>query len=202
MFSSLSWQFPVSDLLQKFDLPARWKTFLLEQFHDAIEDLRVAWPDLQSLEVHFRDIENFDPEFAQDIIDNPDDHIEASIRVLREVLIEAGAKGMNPFVRLVGFPKDMHRTVRQLRADDIGKMLSIEGLVSKITSVRPRIYRASFMCESCGPGHQIIIEQPNEQELIEPMECSLSGGGCGTAKRDTRFHLLTRVSEMIINQFI
>ena len=152
MFSSLSWQLPVSDLLQKFDLPARWKTFLLEQFHDAIEDLRVTWPDLQSLEVHFRDIENFDPEFAQDIIDNPDDHIEASIRVLREVLIEAGAKGMNPFVRLVGFPKDMHRTVRQLRADDIGKMLSIEGLVSKITSVRPRIYRASFMCESCGPG--------------------------------------------------
>ena len=145
MFSSLSWQLPVSDLLQKFDLPARWKTFLLEQFHDAIEDLRVTWPDLQSLEVHFRDIENFDPEFAQDIIDNPDDHIEASIRVLREVLIEAGAKGMNPFVRLVGFPKDMHRTVRQLRADDIGKMLSIEGLVSKITSVR-RIYRASFMC--------------------------------------------------------
>ena len=106
MFSSLSWQLPVSDLLQKFDLPARWKTFLLEQFHDAIEDLRVTWPDLQSLEVHFREIENFDPEFAQDIIDNPDDHIEASIRVLREVLIEAGAKGMNPFVRLVGFPKD------------------------------------------------------------------------------------------------
>ena len=202
MFSSLSWQLPVSDLLQKFDLPARWKTFLLEQFHDAIEDLRVTWPDLQSLEVHFRDIENFDPEFAQDIIDNPDDHIEASIRVLREVLIEAGAKGMNPFVRLVGFPKDMHRTVRQLRADDIGKMLSIEGLVSKITSVRPRIYRASFMCESCGPGHQIIIEQPNEQELIEPMECSLSDGGCGKAKRDTRFHLLTRDSEMINNQFI
>ena len=54
MFSSLSWQPPVSDLLQKFDLPARWKTFLLEQFHDAIEDLRVTWPDLQSLEVHFR----------------------------------------------------------------------------------------------------------------------------------------------------
>ena len=75
---------------------------------------------------HFRDIENFDPEFAQDIIDNPDDHIEASIRVLREVLIESGAKGMNPFVRLVGFPKDMHRTVRQLRADDIGKMFGLE----------------------------------------------------------------------------
>ena len=43
----------------------------------------------KALEVHFRDIENFDPEFAQDIIDNPDDHIEASIRVLREVLIES-----------------------------------------------------------------------------------------------------------------
>ena len=166
MFSSLSWQLPVSDLLQKFDLPARWKTFLLEQFHDAIEDLRVTWPDLQSLEVHFRDIENFDPEFAQDIIDNPDDHIDASIRVLREVLIEAGAKGMNPFVRLVGFPKDMHRTVRQLRADDIGKMLSIEGLVSKITSVRPRIYRASFCVRVVGQATKSSSSSPTNRNSL------------------------------------
>ena len=184
----------------EFDLPARWRSLLTEQFSDEIHDLQVTWPDNQGLLVDYRVIEAFNPEFASSIIDKPDGHLSAANRVLRDLLIEGGAKGLNPFIRVVGLPPDRHRTVRQLRADDIGLMIGIEGIVTKISGVRPRIYRAVFACISC--GHHLTLEQPNEQELIEPIECMLADGGCGRKKRETRFELLTKDSEMINNQFV
>ncbi len=184
----------------EFDLPARWRSLLTEQFSDEIHDLQVTWPDNQGLLVDYRVIEAFNPEFASSIIDNPDGHLSAANRVLRDLLIEGGSKGLNPFIRVIGLPPDRHRTVRQLRADDIGLMIGIEGIVTKISGVRPRIYRAVFACISC--GHHLTLEQPNEQELIEPIECMLADGGCGRKKRETRFELLTKDSEMINNQFI
>jgi len=184
----------------EFDLPARWLSLLTEQFSDAIHDLQVTWPETQSLVISYRVIEAFNPEFASSIIDNPDGHLGAANRVLRDLLIEGGSKGLNPFIRLVNLPADRHRTVRQLRADDIGLMIGIEGIVTKISGVRPRIYRAVFACISC--GHHLTIEQPNEQELIEPIECMLADGGCGRKKRETRFELVSKDSELINNQFI
>ena len=43
--------------IQEFDLPARWRTLLLDNYSEAIHNLEVTWPDVQSLEVSYRDIE-------------------------------------------------------------------------------------------------------------------------------------------------
>ena len=53
--------------IQEFDLPARWRTLLLDNYSEAIHNLEVTWPDVQSLEVSYRDIESFDPDFALSI---------------------------------------------------------------------------------------------------------------------------------------
>ena len=55
--------------IQEFDLPARWRTLLLDNYSEAIHNLEVTWPDVQSLEVSYRDIESFDPDFALSIIE-------------------------------------------------------------------------------------------------------------------------------------
>ena len=56
--------------IQEFDLPARWRTLLLENYSEAIHNLEVTWPDVQSLSVSYRDIESFDPDFALSIIED------------------------------------------------------------------------------------------------------------------------------------
>jgi replicative DNA helicase Mcm len=48
----------------------------------------------------------------------------------------------------------------------------------------------------------MIINQPNEQELIEPVECEQITGGCGRPKRQTRFALNHKESILINSQFI
>ena len=62
------------------------------------------------------------------------------------------------------------------------------------------MYSATFKCVAC--EHLITIQQPNEQELINPMECSQIDGGCGLTNRQTRFQLLQERSTLTNSQFI
>jgi len=189
-----------ADMIQDFDLTARWSTLLHAHFTEDVHNIAQLWPDVQSLEVSYRTIEGFDPTFAQSILEQPDLHDDASNRALRELLADVGYGTINPWVRIVHLPSDQVRTVSQLRSDDIGLMISIDAVVTKISGVRPRMYSATFKCVAC--EHLITIQQPNEQELINPMECSQIDGGCGLTNRQTRFHLLQERSILTNSQFI
>jgi replicative DNA helicase Mcm len=190
----------VFKMLQEFDLPARWTSLIQDYFSEAVHNLAQTWPDDQSLEISYRIIEGFDTEFANDIVKNPDLHFHAANQALRQFLIDAGGAVMYPFVRIIHLPSDQVRTVSQLRADDIGQMLALDSVVTKISGVRPRIYSAVFECVAC--QHSMVINQPNEQELIEPIECEQITGGCGRVKRLTRFVLNHKESILINSQFI
>ena len=190
----------VLKMLQEFDLPARWTSLIQDHFAESVHNLAQMWPDEQSLEVSYRVIEGFDHEFAHDIVQHPELHFHASNQALRQFLMDAGHTTMYPFVRIAHLPVDQVRTVSQLRADDIGMMLAIDAVTTKISGVRPRIYAATFECVAC--GHSMVVNQPNEQELIEPIECQQLDGGCGRAKRQTRFELNQKDSILINSQFI
>lgn len=187
-------------MLQEFDLPARWTSLIQDYFSEAVHNLAQTWPDDQSLDISYRIIEGFDTEFANDIVKNPDIHFQAANQALRQFLIDAGGATMYPFVRIIHLPSDQIRTVSQLRADDIGQMLALDSVVTKISGVRPRIYSAVFQCMAC--EHTMVLNQTNEQELMEPVECEQITGGCGRPKNKTRFVLNHNESILINSQFI
>ena len=58
-----------------------------------------------------------------------------SNRALRELLADVGYGTIQSWVRIVHLPNIEVRTVSQLRSDDIGLMLSIDAVVTKITGV-------------------------------------------------------------------
>lgn len=186
--------------IQEFDLPARWTSLLQDKYSEAVHNLAKMWPDERSLDVSYREVEGYDHEFAQDILANPEHHFLAANQALRQFLLDAGEGNIMPFVRVVHLPSDQVRTVSQLRADDIGMLIAIDAVTTKISGVRPRLYTAVFECVAC--GHVIELNQPNEQELIEPLECSQIDGGCGRPKRQTRFLLQQQASFLINSQFI
>ena len=186
--------------IQEFDLPARWRTLLLENYSEAIHNLEVTWPDVQSLEVSYRDIESFDPDFALSIIEEPENNTQAANQALGLLLSELGAPRIVAFVRIIELPPDSHRTVRQLRSEDLGSMISVDAIATKIGKVLPRTYEGVFVCAAC--GHSSHINQPNEQELVEPIECFEIDGGCGRKKNQTKFVQRVEESILIDTQFI
>ena len=186
--------------IQEFDLPARWRTLLLENYSEAIHNLEVTWPDNQSLEVSYREIESFDPDFARSIIEEPENNTQAANQALGQLLSELGAPRIVAFIRIVELPPDSHRTVRQLRSEDLGFMISVDAIATKIGKVLPRTYEGVFVCAAC--GHSSRVNQPNEQELVEPVECFEIDGGCGRKKNQTKFHQRVEESILIDTQFI
>ena len=185
-------------MIQQFDLPARWKSFLQEYYSEDIHALMVRWPDLRSLEVSYGSLQEYDPEFSGFTLDHPEAFHDAGNRALREYIAEMG-EAMNPRIRITNLPIDFRREVRHIRHEDVGLLLSVDAIVSKISSVRPRIYEAQFRCSMC--GHTTVVNQPNEQELHEPFECSEIDGGCNRNRRQTRFTILPE-SPMIDHQYI
>ena len=186
--------------IQEFDLPARWRTLLIENYNEAIHNLQVSWPDIRSLEISYREIESFDPDFALSIIEEPDANIQAAEQALRLLLSELGSHKIVAFVRIIELPPDSNRSVRRLRSDDLGSMICVDAIATKIGKVLPRTYEGVFVCAAC--GHLSRISQPNEQELVEPVECFQIDGGCGRKRNQTKFHQRVEDSILIDTQFI
>lgn len=118
--------------IQEFDLPARWTSLLQDKYSEAVHNLAKMWPDERSLNVSYREVEGYDHEFAQDILANPEHHFLAANQALRQFLLDAGEGNIMPFIRIIHLPSDQVRTVSQLRADDIGMLIAIDAVTTKI----------------------------------------------------------------------
>jgi len=79
--------------------------------------------------------------------------------------------------------------VRDIRTKSVNELISIEGIVSKSTEVKPRLSKVKFACPKCGVDHTIIQE---DEELETPGQCP----NCGDIKL-TDEHILFNRTEMI-----
>ena len=123
--------------MHEADLQTRWESLLRDLFNEALHNLAVEWPDTQSVEVSYRDLERWDLDFAQSLLVQPDLHLEASKQAVKQVLVDEGHGAMDPFIRIVHLPSDQTRAISHLRAEDLGQMLSIDAVTTKISGFGP-----------------------------------------------------------------
>ncbi len=128
-----------------------------------IERLAGHYPQKRSLLIDFKELEKFDVELADQLLDNPDYLLEAfqsAIQAIDLPLLEAGE--FKPRVRFSNFPKDRDIMIRHLSAEHLSKFISVEGVVRQITDVMPKLVSAAWQCRRCGntyktpqDGHKI-----------------------------------------------
>jgi len=185
------------------DSSARWKTFFLEAKETEIFTLLSKQSMTPTLSIPFHELQAFDPDFAEDILQFPRQILNTGKDTLREICRERG-EDLDVILRVGELPRDSRRDLREIGSSDIEKLRSSDVQVIKISEIKPRMHIAAFQCESCGVTQEIM--QNNERELIEPIRClPTDQGGCGeTAGRGgaTRFNLVFNVSRLINNQWI
>tara|TARA_Y100001968_G_scaffold263889_1_gene252609 strand:+ start:1360 stop:3492 length:2133 start_codon:yes stop_codon:yes gene_type:complete len=180
------------------EIKARWMTFLEE--NSDIGALALNWPEQKSLVVSFRELFNFDQDFAKILLDNPNLFLKCGDIGLRDICKEKNYQ-ISPQIRVRDLPPDQRRAVRDIRQDDVGSMLALDAIVVKISAVRPRVVEAAFRC--CNGNCEAIqmIYQSNEQELVEPIICD-PNTGCGAERPQARFEIVPSQSIMENTQFI
>lgn len=168
-------------------LAEAWEAFIARYCWNDVLNLSTSYPERCSLSVKFTDLDNYDPRLADMLLDEPDKVLECGTRVLHKTDLCDGVTLDTCEVRVIGVPR--RKKIKELRSKDGGKLVSLDGIVTKSTEVRPKIEIATFECPFC--RHIFNVEQ-NERGFTEPYECPQENGGCG--RKAQRFILHTEKS--------
>ena len=148
------------------DFKERWATFFGRYYERQILKLASEYPEVNSIDVDYQALQNFDIALADALIDGPLPVLRSAHDALLEYDLPIECK-LDAEVRIVNVPDKTK--IRDLRSDHVGKLVSIEGLVRKATEVRPKLTEAGFECLSCG---NITSVEQDDAKLKEPAECS------------------------------
>ena len=95
-------------------------------------------------------------------------------------------------IRFSGLP--IETLLRKIGAEQIGKLLTTNGIIVRSTAIRPLITVAAYSCTAC--GEQILIPQ-DEQQMLTPTQCPMAA--CKSRKG---FKFLPNESKYIDSQNI
>jgi len=122
--------------------------FKSEKYRERISQLAVSGKS--SLIVDFIDLLTFDQSLANALLERPIEYLKYADNAAQTQLgIEASdyAEKQRVTVRIV---KLLEATpIRRMGAAHIGKLVMVEGIVVRSTSVRPMVMRAAFKCKGC-----------------------------------------------------
>ena len=170
---------------QDSDISEGWEDILgKDKYRLRISEVADNYPDKRSVFVEYADIDAYNTDFAMDILEEPDRCIPLGVSVIKNSMSSGWDPKDKINLRITGLPRDAKVEIRKLRAKHLGKLVSVEGLVRKVTPVKPRMIQARFTCGRCGA--EIWVEQ-HGMMLQEPLMCPNPNGGCN--KQANRFIL-------------
>jgi replicative DNA helicase Mcm len=184
------------------ELQSRWASVLEEAGRrPEILGLSDRYPEERSLTVTFAEIDGADSALGDVLLERPEEVIGAGQRAMRELLPVAGVEADGLRLRVIGLPPTAHRIIREIRENDLNRFIALDGIVRRVTEVRPQIRDAVFQCGACRTEFH---EPQDEASMVfrEPLECPESQGGCGKPQGRTRFRLLPEKSSYVDAQRI
>jgi replicative DNA helicase Mcm len=164
---------------------AKFEEFFSSKYKDTVFEALEKYPDERSVVVNYSELEMFDPDLADLLIEKPEDVIKASQMAIKN--IDPLGKNAELNIRFENIRNNIQ--LRYLRSKYIGKFVAVDGIVRKTDEIRPRIINAMFECRSC----MRLQEVPQTSNMIsEPALCQECGG--------RSFKLLQEESEFMDTQ--
>ncbi|MFB6113294.1 MAG: minichromosome maintenance protein MCM [Halodesulfurarchaeum sp.] len=166
------------------ELVDRFETFFRRYESEAIADLARQYPrEKKSLPVDWDDLFRFDPDFADEYLEKPTRFRDAAEEALGLYDLPVDVELADAHVRLYNLPEVTE--IREIRAEHLGTLISVRGIVRKATSVKPKIQRAAFECLRCSTRN--VVPQ-SDGGFQDPYQCE----GC---EREGPFQFLTDAQE-------
>ena len=160
-----------------FSSPDIWREFFEAYYRDELNKLAdsIEMNGSRSLYVNFlRDLAIFrEGRLAEELLEMPDvvmRHANEGLAIA-ENIHDVSLEGC--IARFINLPLSRRILVRDLRSEHIAKFVAIEGIVRKVTEVRPKVVRAAFACSSCG---KVVYVDQDDSQLKPPFECRACKG--------------------------
>ncbi len=149
---------------------AKFEEFFTTKYKDQVYGILEKYPDEKSLIIDYQDLEMFDPDQADLLLEKPEEVISAAQKAVKN--IDPLMKGAEINVRFANVTNII--PLKILLSKYIGSFVSADGIVRKTDEIRPRIETGVFECRGCMRLHE--VEQTNDRHIMEPSLCSDCGG--------------------------
>ncbi len=120
-----------------------------DKYRERISQMVVA--NRNSIVVDFEDLLPFDVKLAERLRDKPDEYLNyvnrAAFSQLEIEDSEYAQRLEDVIVRFRSLPESTH--LRMLGAENISKLVMVEGIIVRATPVQPQVLRAAFKCKRC-----------------------------------------------------
>ena len=165
----------MTDDLHEGDKTGQWRDFLKLKYKTQMAKISREYPHKRSLTIDYREIEKWGVDgihLADELVDNPGkvlEDIHDSI-VGNELIRTKEGKVPKIFhVRFTNLPKKTR--IRDIRAENVNRFVTTEGLIMSVSEVRPRIVEGVFRCPA---GHFSVVRQ-RFGKFVEPETCLTDG---------------------------
>ncbi|MFA5862141.1 MAG: minichromosome maintenance protein MCM, partial [Candidatus Thermoplasmatota archaeon] len=187
---------PVSSLEADEPQTKSWERFFKKYYRKQINEAALGWPTRRSLVIDWFDLDKHDPTLAEKLLQQPIETLAQADEAIKLVDVPLEPRP-RLHVRVEHLPDVARVDVRDIRAEHLGKLIAVKGLVKKTTEVRPKVQEAVFKCGRCGS----LIREPQEEHLVlkEPLECYEDQGGCG---RESTFKLIVGATKGATSMFV
>ncbi len=188
-------------VIESLELVNRFKKFLWDfmdrrtrSFKYRERLIQMALMNQKSLIIDFPDITIYDRQLAHAIEDQPDLAIEAASKAIKELLIKENPDYAEAVEKFYPRFRNLSRLVkiRELTSDYIGKMIAIEGILTRLTKVSAKLVKARYrhLDPECGAE----FDYPEIGEMGERIEKPTVCPRCG---KGGKFQLLLDKSKFI-----
>ncbi len=143
--------------------------FFSNNYRDPVYEALEKYPEERSLIVDFNDLEEFDADLADYLIERPMEVIKISKRAIKK--IDPLMKNADLNVRFENISNQFSLT--DISSRMIGKFVKVRGIVDDVDKVSARVDTAKFECRGCMRIHE--VEQDLNAPMKEPAICSECG---------------------------
>ena len=145
-------------------IKSKFDDFFDLYYKDEIGELIVSFPDKRSLAVDLKKLSMFDPELASELVDRPDNVLEAAQESLKEKMRDVEFKDKEPHVRFFGQGVNQPM-VQDIGSAFIGKLVMLDCLVVKRSEINPKVLVGSYRCTYCGATYKLRIDKDEVPEM-------------------------------------
>ncbi len=148
-------------------LTSLWEEFSERYCQNKLKALEAQYPTQRSLIVDYGDIQKFDSELAELVVEKPDTAISALEKVVRKPT--AGVLeniAFEPHVRISGLP-ERNLLIQNISSSHIDRLIAVKGVVSKRADVLHKVRIALYRCLMC--DHRLRV--PVTKKTVIPENC-------------------------------
>lgn len=159
-FSSFSSHLILGGFNLDSETQERLKKFL--QSRKIRRELRkLASEGKKSLVIEFNRLRCRDKKLAECLLEEPGEFLEAADSILTEI-----TEIPNSHLRIKSLAKSVN--IRDIRAEQVGKFIQVEGVLIRSSDVKPEVKEAVFKCLRCGEETRVL---QTERIFRQPLAC-------------------------------